>query len=104
MLIIGIAAIHIERSQNTFMRYVASIRRALPLAAAALAGSLVFHAMNAAAPPTPKPLSSFDPEVKELLAKMTLDEKIGQMTQPDFSAVRDLTDIENLSLGSLLSG
>jgi len=35
---------------------------------------------------------------------MTLDEKIGQMTQPDISALKDPADIENLFLGSLLSG
>ncbi|MBZ5584493.1 MAG: glycoside hydrolase family 3 C-terminal domain-containing protein [Acidobacteriia bacterium] len=35
---------------------------------------------------------------------MTLDEKIGQMTQPDQSALRDPGDVENLFLGSLLSG
>ena len=52
----------------------------------------------------PKRLSSFDPQVKELLAKMTLDEKIGQMMQPDQEALKDEADIENLFLGSLLSG
>ena len=31
----------------------------------------------------PIPLSSFDAKAKELVARMTLDEKIGQMTQPD---------------------
>ena len=45
--------------------------------------SLSFGLFLASAPPTPKPLSSFDPQVKALLAKMTLEEKIGQMTQQD---------------------
>lgn len=49
-------------------------------------------------------LTKWDPQVKELLAKMTLEEKVGQMTQPDISALKDPSDIENLSLGSLLSG
>ncbi|MBI4890621.1 MAG: glycoside hydrolase family 3 protein [Acidobacteria bacterium] len=49
-------------------------------------------------------LSSFDPQVKALLAKMTLEEKIGQMTQPDQESLADASDVENLSLGSLLSG
>jgi len=31
----------------------------------------------------PKTLMSYDPEAKALLAKMTLEEKIGQMTQPE---------------------
>src|SRR5215813_2585894 len=56
------------------------------------------------ASPGPKPLSSFDPEVKKLLAQMTLEEKIGQMTQPEQSALKDMADIENYFVGSLLSG
>ena len=52
----------------------------------------------------PRKLSSFDPQVKPLLARMTLEEKIGQMTQPDQVYIKDLSDIENLSLGSILSG
>ncbi len=52
----------------------------------------------------PKPLSSHDGKVKELLAKMTLDEKVGQMTQADQQALKDITDIEKYFLGSLLSG
>ena len=35
---------------------------------------------------------------------MTIEEKVGQMTQPDISALKDPSDIENLFLGSLLSG
>ena len=60
-----------------------------------------------ASPPADGPLrklSSFDPQVKPLLARMTLDEKIGQMTQPDQQYIKDLSDIEKLSLGSILSG
>ena len=53
---------------------------------------------------SPRKLSSFDPQVKPLLARMTLDEKIGQMTQPDQSYIKDLSDIETLALGSILSG
>jgi beta-glucosidase len=54
--------------------------------------------------PAQKKLSSFDPQVKAVLSKMTLDEKIGQMTQPDQESLKDVTDIERLALGSLLSG
>jgi beta-glucosidase len=59
-----------------------------------------------AAPPADglKKLSSFDPQVKPLLARMTLEEKIGQMTQPDQQFIRDPSDIETLFLGSVLSG
>jgi beta-glucosidase len=69
------------------------------------AGLLLLSGAGAAAPPAKaKPLSSYDPQAKALLAKMTLAEKVGQMTQPDISALKDPADIENLFLGSLLSG
>jgi beta-glucosidase len=57
-----------------------------------------------AAPAALRPLSSFDPQAKALLAKMTLDEKIGQMTQPDQENVKDLSDVETYFVGSVLSG
>jgi beta-glucosidase len=56
------------------------------------------------AAPKPKKLSSYDPQVKALLARMTLEEKVGQMTQPEQSALKDPADIENYFVGSLLSG
>jgi beta-glucosidase len=51
-----------------------------------------------------KPLSFYDPQVKELLSKMTLDEKIGQMTQAEHGGLKDITDVEKYYLGSILSG
>ncbi len=54
--------------------------------------------------PRVKPLSAYDDEVQELLSKMTLDEKIGQMTQADQAFLRDIGDIQKYYLGSLLSG
>lgn len=44
------------------------------------------------------------PDVEELLSRMTLDEKIGQMTQADRGALTSEQDIKNYFLGSLLSG
>lgn len=52
----------------------------------------------------PIPFSSFDTRAKELLARMTLDEKIGQMTQPDQMFLKDPSDIEKYFIGSVLSG
>ncbi len=52
----------------------------------------------------PKPLSSYDAQVKELLAKMTLDEKVGQMTQPDLGGLKDPNDVAKYFVGSVLSG
>jgi beta-glucosidase len=45
-----------------------------------------------------------DGEVRALLSRMTLEEKIGQMTQPDQEALKDERDIETYFLGSVLSG
>ena len=55
-------------------------------------------------PAGPRPLSSFDGKVRELLAKMTLEEKIGQMTQAEQDALKDVNDIQKYFLGSVLSG
>ena len=80
------------------MKMFSTVRTAALSAAIAAAGVLLFAASK------PKPLSSFDPQVKALLAQMTLDEKIGQMTQPEQSALKDQSDIEKYFVGSLLSG
>jgi beta-glucosidase len=71
-----------------------------------LSGVLVLAALAwfAFAATKPKPLSSYDPQIKPILAKMTLEEKIGQMTQPEQSALKEQADIENYFVGSLLSG
>jgi beta-glucosidase len=71
----------------------------------ALAGGALFFIVlwiSSAAPP--QRFSDFDPQAKTLLAQMTLDEKIGQMTQPDQEYIHDLSDIETYSFGSILSG
>ena len=69
------------------------------LTTVAVAGGILLLAAS-----KPKSLSSFDNQVKPLVAQMTLDEKIGQMTQPEQSALKDQADIENYFVGSLLSG
>ena len=72
--------------------------------AAGLAAVALFVLIQLVYAAGPKPLSSYDAQVKPILAKMTLDEKIGQMTQPDQEYVKDLADISNLFIGSVLSG
>jgi beta-glucosidase len=47
---------------------------------------------------------SADRRADELLARMTLEEKIGQMTQADSASLRDPADVARLMLGSVLSG
>lgn len=48
--------------------------------------------------------SAHDKQVETLLAQMTLDEKIGQMTQVDSSALTNKADVQRYFLGSVLSG
>jgi beta-glucosidase len=50
------------------------------------------------------PDASIDDRVSDLLARMTLDEKIGQMTQANIGSVNPSSDIATYYLGSLLSG
>ncbi|HKG54240.1 MAG TPA: hypothetical protein VKB04_08250, partial [Anaerolineales bacterium] len=62
----------------------------------------------AARPPTPTP-SPIPPgnactSTADCLSKMTLDEKIGQMTQANKNALTTPSDITTYALGSLLSG
>jgi beta-glucosidase len=50
------------------------------------------------------PSSKWDAQAGALLSTMTLDEKIGQMTQVDMSAMKDKTDLTKYFIGSMLSG
>ena len=70
----------------------------------AVAGSLGFMLVFTFAQPRTRGFSSYDSEVRRLLSRMSLDEKIGQMTQPDQQFLRDIDDIDRYHLGSLLSG
>jgi beta-glucosidase len=57
-----------------------------------------------AAPVRGPHFAEFDQQVSQLLSQMSLEEKIGQMTQPDQQFLKSLDDIEKYHLGSLLSG
>ena len=46
----------------------------------------------------------YDEQAKAIVAKMTLDEKIGQMIQAENTGLKDISDIEKYHLGSILSG
>ena len=48
--------------------------------------------------------SEYDQQADALLAQMTLDEKIGQMTQVDSGALAHPADVQKYFLGSVLSG
>jgi beta-glucosidase len=55
------------------------------------------------APSTPS-LMSFDARARALVRRMTLAEKVGQMTQADQQFLRDPADVERYFLGSVLNG
>ncbi|MGC9972039.1 MAG: glycoside hydrolase family 3 N-terminal domain-containing protein [Bryobacteraceae bacterium] len=79
---------------------------AWPIAAVLCAVSLCALSVSVQvtdAAPKPPALSSYDAQVKPLLSRMTLEEKVGQMTQADHASVKDLADVENYFLGSVLS-
>ncbi len=77
-------------------------------AAAALPPACVIPRGGGAAPssqvPPDRRAGRPAPDLDALLAQMTLDEKIGQMTQADKTAIGDGRDVHGLCLGSLLSG
>jgi len=69
----------------------------IPLAGLVFAVFLPFAAPAASA--------NLDAQVNDLLAKMTLEEKIGQMVQADMKALNGhVSDIQKYNLGSMLSG
>jgi beta-glucosidase len=73
-------------------------REATAAAEPAAPGALVVVTGQAA-------LTIFDPDVNALIARMTLDEKIGQMTQAEQGELpKDFSDVDALFLGSVLSG
>ena len=85
--------------------------RSHPLRPAALATLLLLPLVacgggsTPAAPAvTPSADSGPRPDVEALLRDMTLDEKVGQMTQAERSALRSESDIKDYFLGSVLSG
>jgi beta-glucosidase len=67
---------------------------------AAGAAVLIPHA----APARPRPFSDFDAPARQMLSTLSVDEKVGQMTQPDQTYLKSIDDIETYHLGSLLSG
>jgi beta-glucosidase len=77
---------------------------AVSAAAALLAVSALLPYGPRAASSGQAPLLVHDSEARALLGSMTLEEKIGQMTQPDQESIKDQSDIETYFLGSVLSG
>ncbi|QNA71235.1 carbohydrate-binding protein [Streptomyces sp. So13.3] len=84
---------------------MSALRHRVPVAVTfALVATILAVPQGASAhEPYPDPSLPVATRVSKLLATMTLDEKIGQMTQAERASVSN-ADITNYSLGSLLSG
>ena len=67
-------------------------------------GLLAASAVSNPAARSPIRYSAYDAQVDALLSRMTLDEKVGQMTQADQEALQEPRDIEKYYLGSVLNG
>ncbi|GAA1921044.1 glycoside hydrolase family 3 N-terminal domain-containing protein [Streptomyces sodiiphilus] len=75
------------------------------LAVALMAGATLAGAPAAAGEPLYRDTSATVADrVEDLLERMTLDDKVGQMTQAERAAVRSPADLTRYRLGSVLSG
>ncbi|MDX6300122.1 MAG: beta-glucosidase, partial [Nocardioidaceae bacterium] len=109
------------RLGRIFLKVRFARSRVSALTAAAVGSALLLPGLAATAtadssapndvPPPPSPLPYENPSlpvkqrVADLLGRMTLEEKVGQMTQAERAAVdKDTSQITSLNLGSLLSG
>jgi beta-glucosidase len=72
--------------ETPYMKKNRYLRCAAMFCATSVGAFLVSRQVTFGAVPM-KPLSSFDPQAKALLAQMTLEEKIGQMTEPDQESI-----------------
>ncbi len=76
-----------------------SRRTFIKSSSAALTGSALFSSQAKAGT-----FSRYDDQASAILKQMTLDEKIGQMTQPDKLYIQNADDVAKYSFGSVLSG
>ena len=79
-------------------------RSFLGTCSATLAGSALLSARAGRAAGGTGIFSRYDSQALAILKQMTLDEKIGQMTQPDKLFIQNPDDVANYSFGSVLSG
>jgi len=76
----------------------------LALGAAGFVGGAGPQAGAAGDPPYRNARLSVEARVDDLLSRMTLEEKVGQMTQPDHSFLKSPDDVAKYFVGSVLSG
>ncbi|HJS23486.1 MAG TPA: glycoside hydrolase family 3 N-terminal domain-containing protein [Pyrinomonadaceae bacterium] len=74
---------------------------AVSVAASLVAPASILKSQRRAGPGS---LRANDANVKALLSRMTLEEKVGQMIQANSASLKDPGDVEKLFLGSILSG
>jgi beta-glucosidase len=74
------------------------------LLAALVAGVLSAGGQAAPAESRQKVFTAHDARARDLLARMTLEEKVGQMCQAEQASLKDPADIAKYYLGSVLSG
>ena len=79
------------------------------LGAAAVTGALLADLASSRNPPQGEApyrdrALPIERRVDDLLSRMTLDEKIGQMTQADHASLKSPSEVDELFLGSVLSG
>jgi len=91
------------------MTHKKSRREFLKASALASAATIALHDLpdafaSPSKPSTMKPFSAYQAEARAVLARMTLEEKVGQMTQAEQDSLKDFSDIRTYALGSLLSG
>ncbi len=85
-------------------RHAVALATAFTVSAATIAAGVVTGAPASAAPlPYQDPTQPVSVRVSDLLARMTLDDKIGQMTQAERGVVSP-ADMTTYRLGSVLSG
>src|SRR3984957_14857139 len=86
-----------------YMKSVRNILAASSIACGLAAMTILpLHAADTA--PYLDPAQPIDTRVADLLSRMTLDEKIGQMVQADLDCVTNHQDIATYGFGSMLSG
>src|SRR5437870_4960948 len=93
----------LSQNKNHLVRFGARLRPAAVLRLALLfsmGAGLLFQSV----PTTPVAYAAACISTADCLSKMTLDEKIGQMTQAHKDALTTDADIATYFLGSLLSG
>jgi beta-glucosidase len=97
------------RGNNVSWRSRGRLIAALAAAASILGAGVMLasgspQAGAGAVPPYKNPKLPVAQRVDDLLGRMTLDEKVGQMTQADNASMKSLDDVGKYFLGSVLSG